>query len=328
MANKIKYNTSLEVPNGAIKINNFNLGTNTDGPYLYSPTSATGFWNGISPPLGGYTIYLNKATQGPSIYVANDQIEAQIIANMFGANTEFKLWFFQQSDKVCVDMTYPDIITANLIILYDSSFLPSYPTVGNSIKDLSFRGNVGTLTNITYLSADKCLEFGVNGFISFRTTDDFNFRNGRVSVCAYIKFKSSNISSNEPIISFSDDSRNNYIFFGRNGLSNDLKVESFERNSKKGEAIFQNAIIDDQFAFYAFTINSQQTTIYVNRNTHTENQNLTVGDVAFTNSYIGKISGNQSYFGGSLNNILIYNDSLSNTMLDQNYYAYITRYGP
>ena len=38
----------------------------------YGPTSTTGFWNGVTPPVSGYTIYVDKASQGPSIHVASN----------------------------------------------------------------------------------------------------------------------------------------------------------------------------------------------------------------------------------------------------------------
>jgi hypothetical protein len=41
----------------------------------YGPTSITGFYNGVTPPVGGYTIYIDKASQGPSIHVANNDTE-------------------------------------------------------------------------------------------------------------------------------------------------------------------------------------------------------------------------------------------------------------
>lgn len=41
----------------------------------YGPTSTTGFWNGVTPPVGGYTIYIDKASQGPSIHVAYNDTE-------------------------------------------------------------------------------------------------------------------------------------------------------------------------------------------------------------------------------------------------------------
>ena len=62
MPNAIKYNTSAETL--ALKKGNFWIGTGDVGK---GPTSSTGFYNGITPPSGGYTIYLNKASGGPSI---------------------------------------------------------------------------------------------------------------------------------------------------------------------------------------------------------------------------------------------------------------------
>jgi hypothetical protein len=41
----------------------------------YGPTSTTGFWNGVTPPAGGYTIYVDKASQGPSIHVASNNAQ-------------------------------------------------------------------------------------------------------------------------------------------------------------------------------------------------------------------------------------------------------------
>ena len=57
MPNAIKYNVSAETL--ALKKGNFYIGT---GDVSKGPTSSTGFYNGINPPSGGYTIYLNKAS--------------------------------------------------------------------------------------------------------------------------------------------------------------------------------------------------------------------------------------------------------------------------
>ena len=51
MANSIKYNTSNE--SNALTIDNMHIGT---GDIPKGPTSSTGFYNGINPPNGGYTI--------------------------------------------------------------------------------------------------------------------------------------------------------------------------------------------------------------------------------------------------------------------------------
>lgn len=51
----------------------------------YGPTSTNGFYNGITPPVGGYTIYVDKASQGPSIHVANDDTQCIFFLKSFGA---------------------------------------------------------------------------------------------------------------------------------------------------------------------------------------------------------------------------------------------------
>lgn len=51
----------------------------------YGPTSSTGFWNGVKPPAGGYTIYVDKASQGPSIHVASDDAQCITILKAMGA---------------------------------------------------------------------------------------------------------------------------------------------------------------------------------------------------------------------------------------------------
>jgi len=54
MSNTIKYDASSVIGN-SIKSGNFNIGVNN------TPVDLSGFYNGISPIIGGYTIYINKA---------------------------------------------------------------------------------------------------------------------------------------------------------------------------------------------------------------------------------------------------------------------------
>ena len=70
MPNAIKYDESAQTL--ALKKGNFWIGT---GDVPKGTTANTRYWNGITPPSGGYTIYLNKASGGPSIYVAADDTE-------------------------------------------------------------------------------------------------------------------------------------------------------------------------------------------------------------------------------------------------------------
>jgi hypothetical protein len=76
MPNAIKY--SLSAQTLALKKGNFYIGTGDVGK---GPTSTTDYYNGITPPSGGYTIYLNKASGGPSIYTASNDTQLVSLTN-------------------------------------------------------------------------------------------------------------------------------------------------------------------------------------------------------------------------------------------------------
>jgi len=76
--------STTTVPN-SIKIDNLVFGSE---PVSYGPTSSTGFYNGIDPPISGYTIYY--ATSGmtvPSIVVANNDTELIYWSKAYGGDT-------------------------------------------------------------------------------------------------------------------------------------------------------------------------------------------------------------------------------------------------
>jgi hypothetical protein len=156
MPNSIKYNVSAETL--ALKKGNFWIGTGDVGK---GPTSTTGYWNGITPPAGGYTIYLNKASNGQSIYVANN--DAQLISltngiagtNYTTANECFN-YYAGQSDKMVFNRDYEGIITNGLLLNLDAGFTPSYPKNGTTWYDISGGGtNVTLINGPTYNSSNS-----------------------------------------------------------------------------------------------------------------------------------------------------------------------------
>lgn len=81
MGNVIKSGTTI-IEQVATRAS-FKVGVN--GSADYGPTDQTGFYNGITPPASGYTIYVTKETQGPSIHVANDDTQCIFFLKSFGA---------------------------------------------------------------------------------------------------------------------------------------------------------------------------------------------------------------------------------------------------
>ncbi len=136
MPNPIKYNTSTETL--SLKKGNFWIGT---GDVDKGPTSTTGFYNGITPPSGGYTIYVNKATGGPSIMVANNDaslitITNQIAGTSYTTVTQCLNYFAGQSDKMVINRDYGALRTSDLSLCVDAGFTA---TINNSstITDLT-----------------------------------------------------------------------------------------------------------------------------------------------------------------------------------------------
>ena len=169
MPNVVKYTTD-GTPSGCLTKGNMMIGNNT-------ADYGTTFYNGIDPPSGGYTIYLNKASGGPSIVTASN--DAQLIywtraisGNSYETAAQCLSWFLTQTDKVCVNENYPGIVTNGLLYLFDASFSPSYPTSGASWYSLGSKWVSGSLSNNPAYSSAK-------GTIDFDGADDyFGYSNG------------------------------------------------------------------------------------------------------------------------------------------------------
>jgi hypothetical protein len=148
-----------------LKKGNFWIGT---GDVSKGPTSSTGFYNGITPPTGGFTIYLNKSSGGPSIYTVTTEAQMVSLTNSIGSQNfttsgQCLNWFATQTDKMIFNMDYPSIITNGLVLFLDAGFSNSYPTMGSTCYDL------------TSSPADFSLQNGltvVNDYFSFDGTDD------------------------------------------------------------------------------------------------------------------------------------------------------------
>ena len=85
MPNKIKTSGSTTKLT-ATRNTNFKIGVDTSDDY--GPTNASGFYNGITPPLSGYTIYVHRNSGGPSIHVAYDDNQCVFFLKSFGATGE------------------------------------------------------------------------------------------------------------------------------------------------------------------------------------------------------------------------------------------------
>lgn len=167
MPNTIKYSTSQQTL--ALKKGNFYIGTGDVGK---GSTDNTDYYNGITPPSGGYTIYLNKASGGPSIYTAANDSQLISLTNSIAGTSyttvnECLTYFYTQTDKLCLSKDYETIPTNGLIMDFDAGFVGSYPRNGTSFKDVSSTQMTGTLTNGPTYSSEG------GGSISFDGVNDY-----------------------------------------------------------------------------------------------------------------------------------------------------------
>lgn len=163
MPQPVKYSTS-SVPN-SIKKGNMAIGVNS-----VDYGDGSGWYNTIDVPTGGYVVYVNKASNGPSIMVPPNDTALVGAARSFGASASVTTaagalnYFASQSDMMVVNKNYNNIVTSGLVLNVDASFVASYPVSGTSWYDISGSGNTGTLVNGP--------TFNTNGWIQFDGTND------------------------------------------------------------------------------------------------------------------------------------------------------------
>ena len=177
MPNVIKYSTGA-TPTGCLRKGNMLIGNNTAD---YGLT----FFNGIDSPSGGYTIYLNKASGGPSIYCpANDtqliSITNQIAGTNYTTAAQCLDYFATQTDKIVVNMNYEGIVTDGLLLNLDAGFTTSYPTTGTTWYDISGNNTTGSLVNgPTYTSSysGSIVFDGIDDYVALGTQTAWNASN-------------------------------------------------------------------------------------------------------------------------------------------------------
>lgn len=183
MGNVIKSGTTIiqQVATRAV----FRVGV--DGSADYGPTDQTGFYNGITPPASGYTIYVAKETQGPSMHVANNDSQCIFFLKSFGATgttiSDVLAWANGQTNiwVSSVDLTSgdfdsgtPEIVTSGLVLHLDANNSSSYSGTGNTWTDIA-----GTAQNITF-TGSPTFTSGSPSYFTFNGTSQYGIGSGAV----------------------------------------------------------------------------------------------------------------------------------------------------
>jgi hypothetical protein len=345
MPNAIKYSTTGDTL--SLKKGNIFFGVGDVGK---GPSSATTYYNGVTPPSGGYTIYSYNVAQTSRLSfhtAANDSALITYTNGVSGQNfstaTQCLNWYATQSNYVCVNSDYEGIVTNGLVMNVDAGFIPSYPTNGTTWYDLSYGGtNVTLINGPTYNSSN-------NGSIVFDGGDD--------SSVNYSPNLSS-ASGTKTVLCWcwpdSTGPSNQYtglVSWGGRGNDNPSSSLLLSLNTNAstwyvGSAYWYNDYVPDTLsvnknawnmvgiiARQQSVPNSNNTTLIcgnsgglnystgnssdVNRSINTLNVNLAIGSTDIVNRA----------FKGRIANVLIYNRELTTAEILQNFNAQKSRFG-
>jgi hypothetical protein len=236
-ANTIQFSTASFA--NSIKIGNAVLGINDAG---YGPTTTTGFWNGITPPSGGYTIYVSRSIAGPNIYTPSSDSElitySSKLTNVpFTSVSGTLAWFATQSSSIVVNKNYPNIVVSGSNLILDASFIPSYPTTQSTWYDLSGQGSNGSLINGPTFDPNGWLTFdGIDDYISIPNAYSFTTGNG-TDYTFEIWFKMRTL----PTIQYGP---NGHVWGGQNGNNVVIYLNPQSGGVSKGIMIYDDTRYD------------------------------------------------------------------------------------
>jgi hypothetical protein len=322
MPNSIKYNVSTQT--SALKKGNFWIGT---GDVSKGPTVNTDYWNGITPPTGGYTIYLNKASNGPSIYVAANDSELISLTNRIASTSyttvnECFNYYASQTDKIVLNRDYESIVTDGLIFNLDAGFVSSYPRNGTTWYDVGGSNN-GTLTNGPTYSSDNggnIVLDGSNDYISIPQSTLFGTsRTFTLMMWVY----------GQPSAGFSGFLRiNGTLMFYNPGSATSGVSGCNYRLAYPYPSVSYMAFNAPVNSWYLLTLTNEDTQTPSYQGYSINGANLT------TTTYTGRIEPSEIRVGmadasivGKTGIIMAYNRVLTNAEILQNYNAQKSRFG-
>lgn len=328
MPNPIKYTAGTETL--ALRDGNFWWGT---GDVDKGPTSSTGYYNGISPPSGGYTIYQDKVSGGPSIYVANNDSELirftkDITNTTYPSATACLNYFRTQTDKMVFNIDYENIVTNGLLLNLDAGFRASYTSSGTSWYDLAASARTTTLINgPTYSSSNggTIVFDGTNDYCEVNSTINTNY----ITIGAWVKANAAtfgfivNRTFNSSVVPYSLNVGGNASASNINGMA------FYSGGSWRNSGISTDIRGDGSWHYVTGTFDGTTLAYYIDgtlNSSSLEGSGLTLPtNTSVVN--IGRYQSDGNYFGGNIAIVQIYNRALNVVEITQNFNAQKARFG-
>ena len=322
MSNTIKYSESTE--QRALNKGNWWIGT---GDSNKGPSDVTGFYAGVTPPSSGYTIYIKREDNLPSIFVAQNDQELINLTNLitesdFSTVQQCLVYYQTQDDKLCVNREMENIVTEGLVLNLDAGYVPSYPTSGTTWYDLSGNGNNGTLINGPTFSSGSIVFDGADDNGQINNTGLSAAEDCTLEVWA----KSDNYVTQSGILA-----NKSYYSTGEGvaigNISNPQRLGFTIRTDSEVKIVFFNYTSTYGWSHFVGVKGSDEVRTYTNGvliNTQTYSGSITTDN---DNLSIGRYLGYGRYWDGNLAIVRVYNRSITETEVLQNYNAQKGRFG-
>ena len=316
MPNTIKFNANTEA--NALRVGKWHIGVRDVSK---GPTSLTGFYNGINPPSSGYTIYQNKASQGPSIMCPSNDDDLILVTNgIAGASyttiNECFDYFAGQSDKFVMFNPINTMVTDDLVTCFMAGTLPSYPRQGATWYDISNESNSGDLENGAAFDSD--------GWFDFDGVDDFIDGDGSPPLgnpCTIMALINCNSGGSGAGVIYGCAANGSDNWFEITGTT--IRLFATQAADTNNFNVQGGTLICNGTRWYnvAMTLNGATAKIYLNGvevNTTTRTFTIAGWTGAFDIGRRGNVS--QRYFEGSIANVIGNSKLLSNEEILQNHY--------
>ncbi len=330
MPNTIKYSTTGDTL--SLRKGNWYIGVGDTGK---GPTSNTNHWNGITPTAGGYTIYENKASNGPSIRVPVDDSTLISYANNFyggsNINSVYSAITYLNSNTttMVVDRDYETIVTNGLVYNLDAGFVPSYPKSGSTWNDVSLSARTATLINTPTFNSSGYINFSKSSS-QYATTPNI----GTIqtwTVEAWVRFSSSLNGQVAMVVGNQYNGSTSINFtIGTNGAPSSYNIQvGFFQNGWNNTTGFAPAL--NTWYQIVGRYGGGQLSQFVNGVASGGTVNVTAtlasgGEIRLMRRWDDAVS-STNLIDGDLGIVRIYNRFLSSTEILQNYNAQKARFG-
>ena len=336
MPNGIKYSVTQQT--NSLKKGNFWIAT---GDVDKGPTSSTDYWSSVNPPSGGYTIYLNKGSNGPSIYTAaNDAglitVTKQISGTQYSTAADCMNWFATQTDKMVLNNNIPAVVTSSLSLYLDPNNSSSFPQTGTVWYDLAngLQFNAwGAQTPFQTVSGAKAFTFNNSGYWQCSSNTNLVNMGGNCTLIMWVYSPAS--------------SPNRASLFQKNGTvyqsyeqeialtwENPTTMTYYSRYSPAYDYAYVNGVNSSSWNMVAIKLStgltsSPRTGFYsINGASWTSNYSsrsdtalIPAADIIIGSGYAGPV------YNGSVGLVMCYNKMLSDAEIAQNFNATKSTYG-